>query len=63
MNHKACIAESIGTFALVFISVGAIAAMNPARFMGPALLGERSHHAWLYWMGPIIGGVLGAIYL
>ena len=61
MNRKACIAEFIGTFPLAFIGVGAIAAMNPARFMGPALLGGGLHHAWLYWVGPIIGGVLGAV--
>lgn len=36
------------------------AAMNPARAFGPALLsGFWANHA-VYWIGPIIGGILGA---
>jgi len=36
------------------------AAMNPARYIGPALLGGGLQHAWLYFSAPIIGGILGA---
>ena len=36
------------------------AAMNPARHLGPALLGGGLQHIWIYWLGPIIGGVLAA---
>jgi len=36
------------------------AAMNPARHLGPALLGGGLQNIWLYWVGPIIGGVLAA---
>lgn len=36
------------------------AAMNPARYIGPALLGGGLQNAWIYWVGPIIGGVLAA---
>lgn len=37
------------------------AAMNPARHLGPALVsGNGLSHTWLYWAGPIGGGVLAA---
>ena len=37
------------------------AAMNPARHLGPALLGGGLQHLWLYWVGPVIGGLLAAL--
>ena len=36
------------------------AAMNPARHLGPALLGGGFDNVWLYWAGPVIGGILAA---
>jgi aquaporin TIP len=36
------------------------AAMNPARHLGPALLGGGLENMWLYWVGPVIGGILGS---
>ncbi len=37
------------------------AALNPARHLGPALVGGSLNNIWIYWVGPIIGGVLGAL--
>ncbi|MFT5206864.1 MAG: aquaporin TIP [Candidatus Omnitrophota bacterium] len=36
------------------------AAMNPARHLGPAIFGGGLGSAWLYTLGPIIGGVIAA---
>ncbi len=39
------------------------AAMNPARHLGPALLGGGLENTWLYWIGPLAGGLAaGALY-
>lgn len=35
-------------------------AMNPARALGPALVGGFWDAWWVYWIGPIAGGVLAA---
>ncbi|MCB9716732.1 MAG: aquaporin Z [Myxococcales bacterium] len=37
--------------------------VNPARSTGPALLvgGEALSQLWLFWVAPILGGVLGAV--
>ena len=37
------------------------AAMNPARHLGPALLGGGLDNLWLYWEGPVIGSILAAL--
>ncbi|KAK8525965.1 hypothetical protein V6N13_017042 [Hibiscus sabdariffa] len=36
-------------------------AMNPARAFGPALVGWRWDHHWIYWVGPLIGGGFAAL--
>ena len=37
--------------------------INPARSTGPALIegGIALQQLWLFWLAPIIGGVLGAL--
>jgi len=35
------------------------ASMNPARSFGPALAGNQWRNHWVYWLAPILGGLLG----
>jgi MIP family channel proteins len=38
------------------------ASMNPARSLGPALVGNLWQHHWLYWLAPILGAQLAVLY-
>ncbi len=51
------------TVTLDILAGGAISggAMNPARHLGPALLGGHAGTIWMYWVGPLIGGGLAAL--
>lgn len=51
------------TVALDILMGGPIsgAAMNPARHLGPALLGGGLQNTWLYWVGPLLGGILAGL--
>ncbi len=51
------------TVALDILMGGPItgAAMNPARHLGPALLGGGLSQIWIYWLGPVVGGILASL--
>jgi glycerol uptake facilitator-like aquaporin len=50
--------EAVGVFIAGPVTGGAV---NPARALGPMLVVGDLTSAWLYILGPIIGGVLAAL--
>lgn len=51
------------TVALDILAGGSLsgAAMNPARYLGPAIMGGGLENFWLYWIGPLAGGAAAAL--
>lgn len=55
---------AIGLTVAIDILIGGTltgAAMSPGRWLGPALVTGALDNAWVWWVGPLFGGGLGAI--
>ncbi|AQK64867.1 tonoplast intrinsic protein3 [Zea mays] len=60
---RAAISEFIATANVLAGGPFDGAGMNPARVFGPALVGWRWRHHWVYWLGPFLGaGLAGLVY-
>jgi aquaporin Z len=51
------------TITMDILAGGAVsgAAMNPARWFGPAIVQQEWSDLWIWWAGPIIGAVVAAV--
>jgi aquaporin Z len=64
-RHSPSHAALVIPLTLVAIHFAAVpftgASVNPVRSLGPALLGGDLSKLWLYLVGPIVGGIIGAL--
>ena len=51
------------TLALSILAMGPVSngSLNPARTFGPSLLANHWDDQWIYWVGPILGALIGAV--
>ena len=35
--------------------------INPARSLGPAIVGDNWEKHWVFWIGPLLGGAIGGV--
>ncbi|XP_059153150.1 aquaporin AQPAe.a-like isoform X2 [Physella acuta] len=64
-DHGGSHALMVGGVIVPLVNIGAEmtgAAMNPARAMGPAVIHGNWDAHYIYWFGPIVGGVLGGLF-
>ena len=64
-KHAASLAALAIPLALVSIHLAAVpftgASVNPARSIGPALVGNDLTNLWIYVVAPTLGGIIGAL--
>nr|QKE23201.1 aquaporin 14 [Carcharodon carcharias] len=67
-DHRRREVGESGSLAIAFsLTAGILAgkfsggSLNPARSLGPAIITGFWEHHWVYWIGPILGAVLGGI--